>query len=69
MVIYFCVSSKVKISNDYFFLQVLINGLQHFVSINVKPKLQVVETFIKVTISIALKYFVYVVQDRIWDIL
>ncbi|KAG4145270.1 hypothetical protein ERO13_D05G087200v2 [Gossypium hirsutum] len=28
-------------------LQVLINGLQHFVSINVKPKLQIVETFIK----------------------
>ncbi|KAF2321725.1 hypothetical protein GH714_001889 [Hevea brasiliensis] len=28
-------------------LQVLINGLQHFVSINVKPKLQLVETFIK----------------------
>lgn len=28
-------------------LQVLINGLQHFVSVNVKPKLQVVETFIK----------------------
>ncbi|KAA8544155.1 hypothetical protein F0562_022209 [Nyssa sinensis] len=28
-------------------LQVLINGLQHFVSINVKPKLQRVETFIK----------------------
>ncbi|KAI3748213.1 hypothetical protein L6452_11156 [Arctium lappa] len=28
-------------------LQVLINGLQHFVTINVKPKLQTVETFIK----------------------
>uniref|UniRef100_A0A5B7BLV1 Putative syndetin isoform X1 n=1 Tax=Davidia involucrata TaxID=16924 RepID=A0A5B7BLV1_DAVIN len=28
-------------------LQVLINGLQHFVSINVKPKLQMVEAFIK----------------------
>ncbi|KAK1267369.1 hypothetical protein QJS04_geneDACA000243 [Acorus gramineus] len=28
-------------------LQVLISGLQHFVSINVKPKLQVVEAFIK----------------------
>ncbi|KAJ7947906.1 Coiled-coil domain-containing protein [Quillaja saponaria] len=28
-------------------LQVLINGLQHFISINVKPKLQMVETFIK----------------------
>ncbi|XP_015951750.1 uncharacterized protein LOC107476449 isoform X1 [Arachis duranensis] len=28
-------------------LQVLINGLQHFVSFNVKPKLQMVETFIK----------------------
>ncbi|TYI80504.1 hypothetical protein E1A91_D05G091800v1 [Gossypium mustelinum] len=28
-------------------LQVLINGLQHFVSINVKPKLQIVEIFIK----------------------
>ncbi|KAL6967130.1 hypothetical protein U1Q18_032934 [Sarracenia purpurea var. burkii] len=28
-------------------LQVLINGLQHFISINVKPKLQTVETFIK----------------------
>ncbi|KAL5994593.1 hypothetical protein ACLOJK_024646 [Asimina triloba] len=28
-------------------LQVLINGLQHFVSTNVKPKLQVVEAFIK----------------------
>lgn len=28
-------------------LQVLINGLQHFVSTNVKPKLQIVETFIK----------------------
>ncbi|KAK7257667.1 hypothetical protein RIF29_31807 [Crotalaria pallida] len=28
-------------------LQVLINGLQHFVSLNVKPKLQMVETFIK----------------------
>ncbi|XP_061353458.1 uncharacterized protein LOC133298220 isoform X2 [Gastrolobium bilobum] len=28
-------------------LQVLINGLQHFVSLNVKPRLQMVETFIK----------------------
>ncbi|RDX80237.1 Syndetin, partial [Mucuna pruriens] len=28
-------------------LQVLINGLQHFVSLNVKSKLQMVETFIK----------------------
>lgn len=28
-------------------MQVLINGLQHFVSANVKPKLQIVETFIK----------------------
>ncbi|XWS71541.1 hypothetical protein CRYUN_Cryun03dG0146700 [Craigia yunnanensis] len=28
-------------------LQVLINGLQHFVPLNVKPKLQIVETFIK----------------------
>ncbi|XVF19818.1 hypothetical protein REPUB_Repub11eG0143500 [Reevesia pubescens] len=28
-------------------LQVLINGLQHFVSLNEKPKLQIVETFIK----------------------
>ncbi|KAG0457416.1 hypothetical protein HPP92_022573 [Vanilla planifolia] len=28
-------------------LQVLINGLQHFVSVNVKSKLQNVETFIK----------------------
>ncbi|XWS52950.1 hypothetical protein CRYUN_Cryun11dG0115700 [Craigia yunnanensis] len=28
-------------------LQVLINGLQHFVSLNVKPKFQIVETFIK----------------------
>ncbi|KAK9185798.1 hypothetical protein WN943_026157 [Citrus x changshan-huyou] len=28
-------------------LQVLINGLQHFVPVNVKPKLQIVETFIK----------------------
>ncbi|XP_042511409.1 syndetin [Macadamia integrifolia] len=28
-------------------LQVLINGLQHFVSVNVRPKLQIVETFIK----------------------
>ncbi|CBI17116.3 unnamed protein product, partial [Vitis vinifera] len=28
-------------------LQVLINGLQHFVSANVKPKLQIVEIFIK----------------------
>ncbi|GKA43813.1 syndetin-like protein isoform X1, partial [Tanacetum coccineum] len=28
-------------------LQVLINGLQHFVNVNVKPKLQIVETFIK----------------------
>ncbi|KAJ4970113.1 hypothetical protein NE237_003212 [Protea cynaroides] len=28
-------------------LQVLINGLQHFVSANVRPKLQIVETFIK----------------------
>ncbi|XVF69047.1 hypothetical protein PTKIN_Ptkin11bG0050000 [Pterospermum kingtungense] len=28
-------------------LQVLINGLQHFVSLNVKPKLQIVDTFIK----------------------
>ncbi|CAK7332113.1 unnamed protein product [Dovyalis caffra] len=28
-------------------LQVLINGLQHFVPVNVKPKLQMVETFIK----------------------
>jgi len=29
--------------------QVLINGLQHFVALNVKPKLQMVETFIKVS--------------------
>ncbi|KAF5471033.1 hypothetical protein F2P56_011508 [Juglans regia] len=28
-------------------LQVLINGLQHFVSVNVRPQLQMVETFIK----------------------
>ncbi|KAK6926688.1 Syndetin, C-terminal [Dillenia turbinata] len=28
-------------------LQVLINGLQHFVSTSVRPKLQIVETFIK----------------------
>ncbi|XP_039024149.1 syndetin-like isoform X1 [Hibiscus syriacus] len=28
-------------------LQVLIDGLQHFVPLNVKPKLQIVETFIK----------------------
>ncbi|XP_024441108.1 uncharacterized protein LOC7473002 isoform X1 [Populus trichocarpa] len=28
-------------------LQVLINGLQHFVPVNVKPKLQMVEAFIK----------------------
>ncbi|XP_022755917.1 syndetin-like isoform X2 [Durio zibethinus] len=28
-------------------LQVLINGLQHIVPLNVKPKLQIVETFIK----------------------
>lgn len=28
-------------------LQVLINGLQHIVTVNVKPKLQMVETFIK----------------------
>ncbi|XP_038694223.1 syndetin-like isoform X2 [Tripterygium wilfordii] len=28
-------------------LQVLINGLRHFVPVNVKPKLQIVETFIK----------------------
>ncbi|KAJ9540508.1 hypothetical protein OSB04_027014 [Centaurea solstitialis] len=28
-------------------LQVLINGLQHFVTVSVKPKLQAVETFIK----------------------
>ncbi|XP_041991875.1 syndetin-like isoform X3 [Salvia splendens] len=28
-------------------LQVLINGLKHFVSIDVQPKLQIVETFIK----------------------
>ncbi|PON55339.1 Vacuolar protein sorting-associated protein 54, N-terminal [Parasponia andersonii] len=28
-------------------LQVLINGLQHIVNVNVKPKLQMVETFIK----------------------
>lgn len=28
-------------------LQVLINGLQHFVSMNVRQKLQTVETFIK----------------------
>ncbi|PIA24822.1 hypothetical protein AQUCO_22400003v1 [Aquilegia coerulea] len=28
-------------------MQVLINGLQHFASVNVKPKLQIVETFIK----------------------
>lgn len=29
--------------------QVLINGLKHFVSFDVRPKLQIVETFIKVT--------------------
>lgn len=34
----------------FFFFQVLINGLQHLVSANVKPKLQMVETFIKVTL-------------------
>nr|GMD67269.1 syndetin isoform X2 [Ipomoea batatas] len=28
-------------------LQVLINGLKHFVSVDVRPKLQIVETFIK----------------------
>ncbi|PKI62025.1 hypothetical protein CRG98_017577 [Punica granatum] len=28
-------------------LQVLINGLQHFVSANVRPKFQIVEAFIK----------------------
>ncbi|KAL0460118.1 UNVERIFIED_CONTAM: Syndetin [Sesamum latifolium] len=28
-------------------LQVLINGLKHFVSIDVRPKLQIVETYIK----------------------
>ncbi|KMZ67289.1 hypothetical protein ZOSMA_26G00380 [Zostera marina] len=28
-------------------LQVLINGLQHFIPIDVKPKMQVIETFIK----------------------
>ncbi|KAL3828520.1 hypothetical protein ACJIZ3_017322 [Penstemon smallii] len=28
-------------------LQVLINGLKHFVSIDIRPKLQIVETFIK----------------------
>ncbi|XP_024023775.1 syndetin isoform X1 [Morus notabilis] len=28
-------------------LQVLINGLQHIITVNVKPKLQMVETFIK----------------------
>ena len=33
--------------------QVLINGLQHFVPVNVKPKLQMVETFIKVRISMS----------------
>ncbi|KAE8688712.1 C-terminal isoform 2 [Hibiscus syriacus] len=33
-------------------LQVLINGLQHFVPLNVKPKLQIVETFIKFSRSL-----------------
>ena len=31
------------------FFQVLINGLQHIVSANVRPKLQTVDTFIKVS--------------------
>lgn len=31
------------------FFQVLINGLQHIVSSNVRPKLQTVDTFIKVS--------------------
>jgi hypothetical protein len=30
------------------FFQVLINGLQHIVSGNVKPKMQIVDAFIKV---------------------
>ena len=34
-----------------YFFQVLINGLDHFVPIDVKPKLQIVEAFIKVSIS------------------
>lgn len=40
--------------------QVLINGLHHFVSMNVKPKLQMVETFIKVRMSMATHFPIYV---------
>lgn len=43
---YFILSMFIHLS----FLQVLINGLQHFVSKDVKPKVHIVETFIKVMI-------------------
>lgn len=38
-----------------FVLQVLINGLQHIDTVNVKPKLQMVETFIKVSTQSVVK--------------
>lgn len=40
-------------------LQVLINGLKHFVSFDVRPKLQIVETFIKVNKLIILQTGMY----------
>lgn len=43
----FFISSYNKLSLS----QVLINGLKHFVSVDVRPKMQIVETFIKVTFT------------------
>lgn len=58
-------------------LQVLINGLHHFVPLNVKPKLQMVETFIKVWISVKTHFLMICVDasliirfcnSRVWNL-
>ncbi|KAL3622900.1 hypothetical protein CASFOL_033200 [Castilleja foliolosa] len=45
-------------------LQVLINGLKHFVSIDVRPKLQIVETFIKLYLSSFYKQAYYLPETE-----
>lgn len=55
-----------------FVLQVLINGLQHIVTVNVKPKLQMVETFIKVSTQSIVKVICFAwchLYNNIWGIL
>lgn len=46
----FCLTLGIFKEFFLYSFQVLINGLRHFVSLNVKPKLQMVETFIKVSV-------------------